>query len=386
MSPNSKEKIPRRKHHKSRYGCLECKKRHRKCDETRPICVNCGSIGLQCSFSSNRPILPASRNNTITTTQTPEQSHSSTSPTPELPDLSTERYSLVHLELLNHFQTHVLKSLGLEKMSEITALTMNEAFATPFLMDQLLAISAAHKSTLPDTGRQKYYRTEATRLQTRALAQFNETPATMSAENPMPIFLYSTFLGQHVLYDTLHQISSHAGDMEALLDKMAQCLSIHHGIAQIAGHSWEELVPRLPSDFEAHKERHCETTDLANNPDSECYGLMQLLRKTQMDESSIHACCTAVERLQQLINAQESGINLVQEWPVRVPNDFINLVKQGRPESLAVLAHYSVLLHQARDSWVIGNAGGFLIQLICSHLGENWAAWLEWPLSCISST
>ncbi|KAK3998042.1 hypothetical protein QBC44DRAFT_223017, partial [Cladorrhinum sp. PSN332] len=380
----------RRKHTKSRYGCLECKKRHMKCDESRPTCVNCNVSDLKCSFSSSLPTFPSAIRRTMlagssrSSTQELEPSTASGSPH----GVFTERYNLLHLELLNHFQTQLIKSLGLDQMEEVMQLTITEAFSTPFLMDELLALSAAHKSTLPDTRHHDYYRTEATRLQTRALAQFNETQASLSAENPMPVFLFSTLIGQHVLYDTLHHISSHAGDMGTLIDKLGQCLSIHHGIAHVAGHSWTELIPRLPPYFETHKERHCEATDLANIPDSECYPLMQLLKKSQLDESSIQACTLAVERLQQLINAQQSSrtvgvagplINFVQEWPVRVPRDYIALVKERRPEALAVLAHYSVLLHQARNCWVVGDSGSFLIRSISSYLGGDWTDWLEWP-------
>ncbi|KAK4160835.1 hypothetical protein QBC43DRAFT_269711 [Cladorrhinum sp. PSN259] len=422
---HSRNKLPRRKHTKSRYGCQECKKRHMKCDESRPSCVNCNVSNLQCSFSTNRPTLPtgicrlmppspSSRSSTqeSQTSPTPSSAPSpypspQTESTPLLSpprsppgsasqhDVFTERYSLLHLELLNHFQTQLLQSIGLDQMVAVVRLTVTEAFANPFLMDQLLALSAAHKSTLPDTTHLRdHYRTEATRLQTRALAQFNETQASLSDKDPMPVFLFSTFLGQHVLYDTLQQVSSHEGDMAALIDTLGQCLSIHHGIAHIAGQSWTELTPRLPPEFEEHKERHLEASDLANNPESECYPLMQLLKGSQMDESSVQDCALAVERLQQLIHAQRSFqmmklseplINFVQEWPVRVPQGYITLVKERRPEALMVLAHYSVLLHQARDCWVVGNAGSFLIRSIRDYL-PDWRDWLEWPISCIGGT
>lgn len=33
---------------RSRSGCLTCKRRHRKCDETRPDCLQCLGQGIQC--------------------------------------------------------------------------------------------------------------------------------------------------------------------------------------------------------------------------------------------------------------------------------------------------------------------------------------------------
>jgi hypothetical protein len=40
----------RRRHRKSRNGCLECKRRHIKCDEKRPVCGNCTVSERSCSF------------------------------------------------------------------------------------------------------------------------------------------------------------------------------------------------------------------------------------------------------------------------------------------------------------------------------------------------
>ncbi|OBS22415.1 hypothetical protein FPOA_08752 [Fusarium poae] len=43
----------RRRHRKSRNGCLECKRRHIKCDEKRPVCGNCTVSERSCSFPSS---------------------------------------------------------------------------------------------------------------------------------------------------------------------------------------------------------------------------------------------------------------------------------------------------------------------------------------------
>ncbi|RYO89988.1 hypothetical protein DL766_005112 [Monosporascus sp. MC13-8B] len=42
-------KRQRRAHRKSRLGCLQCKKRKIKCDETRPSCLNCIRREITCS-------------------------------------------------------------------------------------------------------------------------------------------------------------------------------------------------------------------------------------------------------------------------------------------------------------------------------------------------
>lgn len=45
--------MARRPHKKSRAGCLTCKRRHVKCDETRPICIPCSTAHRECEYSES---------------------------------------------------------------------------------------------------------------------------------------------------------------------------------------------------------------------------------------------------------------------------------------------------------------------------------------------
>lgn len=45
--------IPRKGHTKSRRGCLNCKRRKVKCQETLPECDHCRRIGLVCEYPDN---------------------------------------------------------------------------------------------------------------------------------------------------------------------------------------------------------------------------------------------------------------------------------------------------------------------------------------------
>lgn len=46
-------KMVRRSHEKSRRGCLTCKRRRVKCDETRPFCLNCTRRSVTCEYASS---------------------------------------------------------------------------------------------------------------------------------------------------------------------------------------------------------------------------------------------------------------------------------------------------------------------------------------------
>ena len=50
-----------------------------------------------------------------------------------------------------------------------------------------------------------------------------------------------------------------------------------------------------------------------------------------------------------------------------------------RPEALAVLVYYALLLHYGRSLWQVGDAGAYMLRVIAEHLGPEWDAWLEYP-------
>src|ERR1700712_2579631 len=95
----------RRAHKKSRYGCKECKQKHKRCDETRPSCINCVTFEQRCSYldSVARPspgvALPSPASSTAISG--PQE----VAPSPLKPSQSGlgERYSLLHLELLRDY-------------------------------------------------------------------------------------------------------------------------------------------------------------------------------------------------------------------------------------------------------------------------------------------
>lgn len=53
-SKTRKRPIPRKGHTKSRKGCLNCKKRKIKCQETLPECNHCTRIGSRCEYSTDQ--------------------------------------------------------------------------------------------------------------------------------------------------------------------------------------------------------------------------------------------------------------------------------------------------------------------------------------------
>lgn len=368
-----------------------------KCDETHPSCQNCTNSKRQCSFVRlNRPSLAHIQpqrsdillddNSKITSPEliTPDVNSYEAARSPSLRrDLLDENYNMIHFQLLCHVE-HRLSSDAQQFIpngQELFKRSVREAFTTAYLMDALIAVAAAHKSTLPGED-QDFYQTEATRLLTRSLAKFN-AQGEITENHAMAAFLYTMLLGQLVLFD----IFSQGEDLTFILDRFVHCMKLHHGIRKVVAPVWHKVKTILGG---------CHLTEWVSegmpkrrDPASECSPLWELLRYSDVNSRSRQAYSSSIEALQMMFDSicglPTNRMAAVQEWLVRVPMDFVDLLSQRRPEALIILAYYAVLLHHAREFWAVGRAGRFLIQSVTSYLGEYWSRWLEWPNEVLHS-
>ncbi|KAK1621421.1 hypothetical protein BDP81DRAFT_336807 [Colletotrichum phormii] len=397
------------KHRKSRLGCKECKERKVKCDESQPICIRCKTSGRNCSYQelvSSLPTSPARTPTHLSTPQAPSPQSSVSSsrhlqPPSAVPDLNgvrtslnlsdlfddffSERFSLFHFDLLLFFRgplTDVLVALQSE-MGPIMRLTYTEALKAPYLMDQALAFTAAYKSTVAnDENSKALYLTQAMSLQTRAIGHLDIGGLQVTEGNVMALFCFTLLLGQQTLFEAFAAATS----IPTVLDRLVQCLTLHHGIRSIVVESMgkfhflmQELLP--------HNAAYSMETGTQVIHGTECDSLLQRLNENEMNEQTRGIYIDVVKTLQYLfdfVRSEESRrLIVIQEWPVRVSLEYIKLLQQRRPEALVLLSYYAVLLHWTRDYWAVGSSGEFLIRATSDHLGTYWKEWLEWPNSML---
>ncbi|KPM36699.1 hypothetical protein AK830_g9859 [Neonectria ditissima] len=394
---------PRRSHRKSRKGCDVCKGRHMRCDETRPACLNCTVAGRQCIYrviTSSSARLP-----TIESVQLPSPS-SCTSNTPSsttavstppyyeqqgeytgqsnirVPE-EADTFTLEHLALFHHVQTQMATWLTSASSADFTVQTaVKYALKAPYLMNQLLAISALYLgSRHPE---RLDYQQQATALQTRALSSFNNAKEQVSDATCIPMFIFSSLLGIHVLHDTL----LHRPDnFSMFLDQFVGYLSLHRGVTAVTKQSWKAIKE---SPLRALIQQIEDAFDDAPNYCQEIEVLYNMVDQSQLNPASIETYRQAVTTLRGTLNLYrelEARGNRPYDAPlafcVTVSEEYIDFLKQRRPEALVILAYYAVMLHQSREFMIFGDGGQYMIQAITSHLGAHWEHWLEWPNSAL---
>ncbi|OJD25406.1 hypothetical protein ACJ73_03218 [Blastomyces percursus] len=176
---------------RSRSGCTECRRRHRKCDETRPNCSSCRITGRECSYKvrlswGGRPFrksrfgdclrqdpsltkVPVSnssdlngrafvygsgceRSGQLSRPKAPTLTHSETLAGNQMirdPDLFGWLRP-TYRSLLDHFISSTTRALSCHKVvqQDFCAVLVPMALQTPYLLVALLSLAATHRVSL----------------------------------------------------------------------------------------------------------------------------------------------------------------------------------------------------------------------------------------------
>ncbi|TAQ86142.1 hypothetical protein B7494_g5547 [Chlorociboria aeruginascens] len=366
--------------------------------------------GRDCSFASHpenlsisgisphgRSISPGMIHNECGTTipgLTPPTPASLSSPaSPERPNINNQDPTLDeainsnHIELLMHLicdKEMFNLGAGVGDYFSNISLAINTGLKSPYLLHQLLAFSARHLAFLHPESCTSYLH-QAVALQTRAVSLFNAGWKEVDRSNCVAILLFSVVLGHHLLADTLAKRD--LGGLPVFMTHYVQCTEMHRGIYIIASNAWPllmetELEPVLSwsSGFNSQspKGNHCwQIKELINGAD----GL-------GMEEKE--ACQLAMKYLQVgfdvVLAEKEQGnrYQMIFSWTMLVPPEFTSLLASKRPEALAVLGYYALLLHYGRNIWQVGGTGAYLLGIIVDYLGQDWDHWLHYPQEIIT--
>ncbi|KAL2862603.1 uncharacterized protein BJX67DRAFT_391171 [Aspergillus lucknowensis] len=369
--------MPRRTHRKSRNGCLECKRRHVKCDEKQPICSNCTVSERVCDYGT-RFITAAPRAPLVQSASAAPTSVPRASPDSSPAAFADQPVNMLHVELFHNLYTQTHATFRISMSMPWIAQIITHSITTPYLVNEMLAFSALHLSTTRPPQRE-FYRYHAAQLQTQALAIFKDSNPTVTQETCIPLFLFSSLLGIHMLCDTLIYREN---DFVQFLDRFVHYLRLHHGVRTILGQAWPMLRGSL---LQPAFEIGMALYKLDGPLGPECENLLNRVVAAKLTKDLTDTYRRAIEALQSCLNVaekadeQHASINAVVAWPVLISLDFSDLLEQRRPEALVILAHYAVLLHRFRDSWVLGGSGRFVIEEVTRYLGEEWDGWLRWP-------
>lgn len=252
-------------------------------------------------------------------------------------------------------------------------------------MYEVLALSAFNLS-IKHPAKSDLYLNESTILQTKALSLFNAARCTRPAateDNLIASFLFSAGLGMHFFCNTFCTPSS---DLNAFLDRLVQSIRLLRGVRAMIGNSWAALKNSnirflLQDEAEPVENRNDEITSALESLRTK----FSQSRTLSAFESNVY--CEAITGLLWVYNSHPpesapyspTSSRMIVSWPISISAEYTELPNERKPEALVVMAYFSILLHQRRSFWAVGDAGRFLFTAIEEYLGEGWAEWLIVP-------
>jgi len=384
----------RKMHTKSRGGCLECKRRHLKCDEGRPTCRKCICSKRDCFY--NPPATPQSSQassdlnpviDRVASVQDRSQSEAFSTSLYQPPTAPTSEVNVDHIELFHHFITVTCNTVAIteSQINLYRRIVVERCFSEPFLLDQVLALSACHMS-LQRPSRAAFYRDLAAQRQTSAIAGYQDILCRIDASNCLDVLLFSHLLALHVFWEIFTPLGQ---DFSVFLERLVGCIRLLRGINLVIRTWWGVLTQ---TDLGPIILRSDEQQNTPKESRRECEGLREMLDQADLSASSIQTCHNSLTNLQMYFDSDNmledpsASTHQIFAWLITTSEGYSDLLDQRRPEALVLLAYYSVLLHRRHKSWIIGDAGSRLLVYIQQHLGSRWSQWLAWPKSAIFGT
>jgi hypothetical protein len=391
MTPPSQleQTEPKPSHRKSRTGCLTCKKRRVKCDESLPRCRKCAIRDRPCSYltetslSGSQVVSEAASEGARESRRTVEPASPYDAWLERSESLSPGTFTLLHMVLLNHAHTHVSELMGIEGDAvPLVTLAVKSASTKPYVLDQLLALSATHLSIGTSTSAAATYQNQATSLQTRALSLFNQARETNLDSSYLAAFLFASLLGIHVLHTTLTRPYA---NLSEFIPSFVEYVRLHRGVRAVTKSHWQQILDSdlKPLLYISELALQAETMPAG----SETEFLRRVLTSpSHLSASSVDVCLSALKWIQWMLDMAklqpcraDVAVQAVMAWPLVVSEEYVDALYQHRPEAFVVFAYYAAALHRCRGFWAFSNAGPALVRMIAQHVGPFWTESLIWP-------
>jgi hypothetical protein len=348
---------------------------HPKCNEVKPQCGNCQRLDIACGFAAQPPASPALVSN-----------HSNSVSTPPIIQPSTQPLSILDLELYHHFVYYYSASLvpDPELRTDIFQKVLEHSLPYDFLIHSFMALSALHLYS-KDASRSELF-DRACYLQGIAIQHVQPVIANLRQEDSLAALLFSSNTSAFGLAE--YMLNPHHDDTDPI-DKIVECFQLSRGIKIVVSPYWPYLTQtwlktlfQVKADNNSHEDRI--RTSLASEYPT--YSMVRSLAFGQEDAERRKCCLETIEdiftfigTLSQYPEDYPTSAYLIDQWVVKLPPVFKDMLVERRPIALIILAYWAVLTSINPRPWHLRGLAEVLIARIETILGDEWAEFLRWP-------
>uniref|UniRef100_A0A060T8C9 ARAD1D02662p n=1 Tax=Blastobotrys adeninivorans TaxID=409370 RepID=A0A060T8C9_BLAAD len=395
----------RRSHKKSRLGCLNCKRRRIKCDESRPQCTNCIRHSITCDYlqvsqagssATSLSVSPESEfdNGSVSRVNSPAWNGEDSVQSPSLAlDSASSRFDYLDLDLYQHYIAFTSSLMDTDEQSVHRWRFDMPAMASffPFIYHLMLALSGLHKAQMT--------KQNVALLRERAHQHYNTGVRGLSAllptandDNCEAIYIGSTLVclcyfaagpkpGEYVAFS-----SSGGSEFFKLFRGVRLIIESHSDVLHKGVLASKKKVGE---DFKTAEEIRQEKSEI--NDQYDLVELKNLIsgrigKDTDLGVVLLGVITALEATVYQLVDAPPGGglaTSSIMGWLYRLPAVFTERLQQKCPLCLVVFAHYIALFESEKALWLLRGWGRHVIGAIYDYLPDYDRQYISLPMRIV---
>lgn len=370
---------------RSKKGCLTCRRRRKKCDEQKPICVACQRNRLECSW-------PEEANEHVSS---PESSSRMPRGFPEESrdvhdDLFMDIFRAacaqprprMHPELffqisenLHHYLDHTSKTLEALTTDAFrpvwTGVVLQDAKAFPFVMNSLDALASLHRASIYPSNSPEHT-DRALQSRSAAISEFREMVPEITPENTSGAFIFSALqvilcLGFPVVLKQLNATNT----IDDIYELFVSIRGFYHLQPWTCPYITDPCIQAW---------MHTPRPDPSPTPPSptllqDIAHLYSILNQLDLPPSDRQLCHTALQQLHMFFSRVPSvpfDWNFIFTWPVLLSDGFLVLIQSRFPFALVILAYWFAAVFRGSEHWLLSSWAEKVAHDVRAILGLEW--------------
>ncbi|KAF3492150.1 C6 finger domain-containing protein [Arthroderma uncinatum] len=355
-----------------------------ECDEAKPVCRKCERIGKPCIY--DRPGDDEARDAGQGSSECKEPAE-------------TRERRILELELMHHYITETGPSIAFDKESSSDLFVKaipRMAFQSDALLYGIYAITTLHqaKTALPSSSTLDHHQ----QYLQLAFHYHHKELGSFSSENA-DVILLTTHIMRIIASVMLSERSL------VPYTPPSEWLKIASSNAQIFRAAWEmvgndsstqlaKLMHSTPLAWDKNKHQReglgqrqrlqhiliAQNNEESDADDPDCWDI----GVREAYESAAGYIGGLLQAMQTCEEPSGQIKRRIMVFPLLVDTRFIDLVTEGRPRALVIMAHYFALVVALESSWFIGDTGAREVKAIASHLPTWWQGFMDLPMRAIN--
>ncbi|KAF0318882.1 hypothetical protein GQ607_013841 [Colletotrichum asianum] len=287
------------------------------------------------------------------------------------------------LRLMNHFTSVTSTTLPGANLHTWRDKVPKVAVDYPFLMHQILAVSAFHLASLEPQNRQEHLSLGLQHQQHAIRGVYAEI------SNVTPQNCHALFAASSMLF-----IGSFAASSPALhsphrlgVDHILEIFTLIRGVSGVLTSAKENVRQGILRDF-MQCDRHSGGSKLLESLLRSVTGAVDRMDPDDVSpevKSLVEGTVSGLRDSVGIASASTPALNVAVSWPMVLSSGFMALLEAQHPAALVVLVHYCTVLHEGGlHFWFMKDWGSHLMNSILRSLTSNWHGLVDWPVNYIN--